>query len=132
MNTEQYYHSLSKPFFAPPSGIFGIVWPFLYLLMAISFGYVFYQVLVKKQWSKKLLVPFTLNIISNALYSPLFFTWRLLIPATIDILIVLSTIIWVIVLMNNKKQWVSFFQVPYVIWVAFAAVLQVFVLFMNW
>ena len=37
-----YYKSLNKPFFAPPGFLFGIIWPILYILIAISI-YKIYQ-----------------------------------------------------------------------------------------
>lgn len=132
MNYEQYYNSLSKPFFAPPSNIFGIVWPFLYILITISFGWVAYQVLVRKRWSLKLLVPFVLNVVANAIYSPLFFNWRLPFLATVDILVVLGTTAWIMYLMWNRAKWVSLAQIPYLLWVSFATLLQISILMKNW
>lgn len=132
MNYQQYYNSLSKPFFAPPSGIFGIVWPFLYIIITISFGWVVYQVLVKKKWPVTILVPFVINVIANALYSPLFFNWRLPFLATVDILLVLASIVWIMTTMWNKAKWVSLVQIPYFLWVSFATALQASILIKNW
>ena len=131
MDYQQYYNQLAKPFFAPPSNIFGIVWPFLYIGITISFGYVVYQVLVKKRWSVKLLLPFILNVASNALYSPLFFNWRQPTLATIDILVVLASIVTIMILMWKRERWVSYAQIPYLLWVSFATVLQISILIKN-
>jgi tryptophan-rich sensory protein len=132
MDYQQYYNSLAKPFFAPPSNIFGIVWPFLYIIITISFGWVIYQTLIKKRWGKQLLIPFVINLISNALYSSLFFNWQRPLLATFDILVVLTTIIWIICLMWRKARWVSFAQIPYLLWVSFATLLQISILVKNW
>jgi translocator protein len=43
MDTYNWYQSLAKPFWAPPSWLFGPVWTVLYAIMAISFGKVFYN-----------------------------------------------------------------------------------------
>ena len=131
MNYEQYYNQLSKPFFAPPSNIFGIVWPFLYIGIIISFGWVFYQVLVKKKWSHKLLIPFIINLIVNALYSPLFFNLQKPLLATVDILVVLGSIIYIMYVMKSRAKWVSSAQVPYLLWVSFATVLQISIVIRN-
>jgi len=131
MNYEKYYNSLSKPFFAPPSNIFGIVWPFLYIGIIVSFGYVFYQSLVKNKWTKKLLVPFVINLVANALYTPLFFNLQLPLLATIDILVVLASIVTIMVVMHSRARWVSYAQIPYLLWVSFASILQIAILFKN-
>lgn len=132
MNYEQYYNSLSKPFFAPPSSIFGIVWPFLYIIIAISFGWVLYQIAVKKRWDWKLFLPFIINLIANAFYTPLFFNLQKPLLATIDILIVLGSIIAVMVIMHKRALWVALAQIPYLLWVSFATVLQISILIRNW
>ncbi len=131
MNYEQYYNSLAKPFFAPPSSIFGIVWPFLYIGIAISFGWVIYQVLVKKRWQLKLLIPFAVNIVANALYTPLFFNLQLPLIATVDILVVLSSIVVIMYCMWKPAKWVSLAQIPYLVWVSFATLLQIAILIKN-
>lgn len=132
MNSAQYYNSLSKPFFAPSSNIFGIVWPLLYVGIAVSFGYVFLQVLAKKKWGLAVLIPFIINIIANALYSPIFFNLQKPLLATVDILIVLVSIIAIMIVMWNKARWVSLAQIPYLLWVSFATVLQISILIKNW
>ncbi len=131
MNYESYYTSLALPSWAPPSNLFGIVWPILYVLIAISFSYVFYQVIAKKRWPRVLLVPFIVNLIANALYTPLFFNLQLPLLAAVDILIVLGSIVWIMSVMFRRARWVSVMQVPYLLWVSFATCLQFAILMMN-
>lgn len=132
MNYQQYYNSLEKPFFAPPSNLFGIVWPLLYAVIAVSFGWVFYQIFFKKKWHPKLAAPFVVNLIANALYTPLFFNWQLPVLATIDILVVWATIIIIMKLMWSRARLVSYAQIPYLLWVSFASILQITILIKNW
>ena len=131
MNYEAYYTSLALPAWAPPSSLFGIVWPALYVLIAISFSYVFYQTIVKKRWPFTLLAPFIINLIANALYTPLFFNLRLPHLAVVDILIVLGSIVWIMVIMARRARWVSLMQLPYLVWVSFATCLQLAIVIMN-
>lgn len=132
MDYQQYYNSLQKPFFAPPSDLFGIVWPFLYVIIIISFSWVAYQILIKRKWNTALLIPFVINVVANALYSPLFFNWKLPLLATVDIIVVLGTIIWIMHTMKNKAAWVSVSQIPYLTWVTFATILQISIVHKNW
>ncbi|OGL22253.1 hypothetical protein A2707_02895 [Candidatus Saccharibacteria bacterium RIFCSPHIGHO2_01_FULL_45_15] len=131
MDYRSYYTSLVLPSWAPPSDIFGIVWPVLYILIAISFGYAVYKISIKKQWRSRLLLPIGINLLANALYTPLFFNLQLPLLATIDIVIVLATIIWIMVVFWPLKRWVSLAQIPYLLWVSFATCLQIAIVLAN-
>jgi tryptophan-rich sensory protein len=52
--------------------------------------------------------------------------------ASIDILIVLGTIIWAMIAIYPHMRWVAYMQIPYLLWVSFATVLQLTITFMNW
>lgn len=131
MNTYISYATLLKPSWAPPSWLFGPVWSFLYLLIVISFGSVFVMAFQKTiPWSVAL--PFVLNIVFNILFTPLQFGLRSLPLASIDILLVLATLIWAIVAIAPYARWIAWMQVPYLVWVGFATVLQLTITFMNW
>lgn len=131
MNTYQDYASLVKPWFAPPSYLFGIVWPFLYLIIAVSFGYVFWLA-IKKQIPWMVVLPFVLNLIFNVAFIPLQFGLNNLLLASIDILLVLGTIIWAMVVIYQYAPLVTYAQIPYLLWVAFATVLQLSITYLNW
>jgi translocator protein len=131
MNTYISYATLLKPSWAPPSWLFGPVWSFLYLLIVISFGSVFVMAFQKTiPWSVAL--PFVLNIVFNILFTPLQFGLRSLPLASIDIILVLATLIWAIVAIAPYARWIAWMQVPYLVWVGFATVLQLTITFMNW
>lgn len=130
-NTYTWYSTLEKPFFAPPAWLFGPAWTVLYILIAISFGYVFYQFL-KKKISAKVVLPFALNVIFNLIYTPIQFGLQNNILAAIDILLVLGTIIWLMKAIWPIKRWVAYMNIPYLAWVSFATVLQLTITYLNW
>ena len=70
MDTYTDYAQLNKPSFAPPASIFGPVWSVLYLIIAISFGYVFILAF-RKQIPFMVALPFILNLVFNAAFTPL-------------------------------------------------------------
>lgn len=129
-NTQAWYAALEKPFFAPPAWLFGPVWSVLYVLIALSFGYVFWQVL-KGVWPKSIAVPFLLNLIANLLFSPIQFGLQSNLLASVDILIVLGTIVWMVRSVWKYNQLVALVQIPYALWVSFATVLQLTITWMN-
>lgn len=132
MNTSQaWYQYLAKPAWAPPSWLFGPVWTFLYVLIAASYGYVAYLFFTKRI-PFVVIVPFILNIIFNAIYSPIQFGLKSNILAAIDIFLVLGTLVWALVVIFPYAKWVTFINIPYLAWVSFATVLQVTVTIMNW
>jgi tryptophan-rich sensory protein len=106
------------------------VFLFLFIPGVISFGYVFYK-FFKKQISASDLTPFVLNILFNAIFTPIQFGLQNNILALVDILLVLGTLIWALTSIYKKYRWVSLINIPYLLWVTFATVLQISVTFLN-
>ncbi len=125
-----WYSQLAKPFFAPPSWIFGPVWTVLYLVIAISFGFVLLQCL-KKRLPFSVLLPFILNLVFNAAYTPIQFGLKNNLLASVDILLVLGTLIWALIVILRRIPWVAYVNLPYLVWVAFATVLQLSITWLN-
>lgn len=130
MKTYEWYSQLTKPFFAPPSWIFGPVWSVLYIIIAISFcyaGYLFFR----KKFSFVVILPFILNLIFNVLFTPIQFGLKNLTLASVDILLVLITLVWAIIAIYPHKKWITYVNIPYLLWICFATVLQLSITFIN-
>lgn len=130
INTYSQYADYIKPDWAPPSWLFGPVWTVLYILIAISFGYVLYQYL-KKKIGFKVLLPFLLNLFFNLIFTPIQFGLMNMQLAAVDILLVLGTLVWAITTVWKKYRWVALMNIPYLAWVSFATVLQLTILSLN-
>lgn len=130
METTTWYSQLIKPSWAPPSYFFGPVWTVLYVLIAISFGRVFFLI-SRKSIPAVIVIPFILNIIFNLAFTPLQFGLKSNILATIDILLVLGTLIWAMIAIYPHVRWITYIQIPYLLWVSFATVLQLTITFLN-
>lgn len=130
MPAYSWYQKLIKPSWAPPASLFGPVWTFLYILIAVSFGKVFLMAL-KKKLRFRVALPFILNLIFNFAFTPIQFGLRNNLLATVDILLVLGTLIWAIMAIRKRVRWVAYLQIPYLLWVSFATVLQLTVTFLN-
>lgn len=129
--SKEWYAQLIKPSWAPPSFLFGPVWTILYIIIIGSFSYVFFM-FFRKQISFIVLLPFVLNLIFNVLYSPIQFGLKNNLLASIDIVLILGTIIWMMIVIYPYAKWVALVNIPYLLWVSFATVLQITITKLNW
>ncbi|MEI7741927.1 MAG: TspO/MBR family protein [bacterium] len=130
MQTVEWYSKLVKPIWAPPSYLFGPVWTVLYIVIAISFGAVF-RLAYLKQIPTIVVLPFILNLVFNLSFTPIQFGLRSNILAAADILLVLGTLIWAIASIYKFSPWIAYAQIPYLLWVSFATVLQLTITYLN-
>jgi tryptophan-rich sensory protein len=133
MNAYNWYSQLIKPSWSPPSWLFGPVWTFLYVLIALSFGKVFWMA-AKKEIALIKALPFALNLIFNFAFTPLQFGLKNNLLAAIDILLVLGTLIWALYAIwhaSPEIRWVVYVNIPYLLWVTFAACLQLTITYLN-
>ncbi|HEY4509268.1 MAG TPA: TspO/MBR family protein [Candidatus Paceibacterota bacterium] len=130
MKTYEWYQTLSKPMWAPPTWLFAPVWTALYTIIAISYGYVGYLFFAKKI-SFIIVLPFVLNLIFNFAFTPIQFGLQNNFLAALDILLVLGTLVWALVAVYPHVKWVTYVNIPYLVWVLFATVLQLTITFTN-
>lgn len=131
MEQMEWYATLIKPEWAPPAFLFGPVWAVLYAVILVSFGYVVYL-----WWKRRIpfpvALPFLLNIVFNIAFSPIQFRLQNNLLAAVDILLVLATLVWAIVSIWPRVRWVALANIPYLLWVSFATVLQFTITWLNW
>jgi translocator protein len=127
----EWYNALVKPSWTPAPGTIGTIWSILYPVIVVSFGFVFIQAIRKKlPW--RVALPFTINLLSNLVFTPIQFGLRNLPLAAADILVVWSTILWCMIAIWPHYRWVALTQVPYLVWVSIASVLQLSITGANW
>lgn len=125
-----WYATLIKPSWAPPSWLFGPVWSVLYIIIGLTFGYVFYKVITGKiSWM--IAIPFVLNLIFNLAFTPIQFVLKNNFLAAIDIVLVLTTLYWALISIFPYFRFVTYANIPYLIWVMFATVLQFTITYLN-
>lgn len=128
--TAAWYLDIIKPSWAPPAYVFGPVWTVLYILIAISFGHVAF-LCVRRRLPFSVFLPFLLNLIFNLAYSPIQFVWHDYLLASIDIVLILGTILWFMAAVWRRVRWVALVNIPYFLWVSFATVLQLTITYLN-
>ncbi len=133
MSTSTWYQTLIKPSWAPPSWLFGPVWSILYAIIAITFGTVFYKTFTKQiPWV--IALPFALNLIFNFAFTPIQFGLKNNLLASLDILLVLGTLIWALYAIWHASpdlHWVVYANIPFLLWGTFATVLQITITYLN-
>lgn len=130
-NTYAWYQQLIKPTWAPPSWVFGPIWSVLYLVIAVSFSAVLYKVYTK-EIPTFVAVPFVLNLVFNLAFTPLQFGLRSNTLASLDILLILATLVWALYVIYPYMKWVAYVNAPYLLWVMIATTLQLTITHLNW
>ena len=121
------YNNLIQPSFAPPSILFPIVWTILYTLMGVSYGILKSNSLT----DDKINLIYYSQLFVNALWSFFFFVfeWRLFSFFWILLLIVL--VILMIIEFYKKNKVAGLLQIPYLLWISFASILNLAVYLLN-
>ena len=126
---KDWYFNLNKPSFNPPNYLFGPVWSLLYLLMGVSFYLILQE--TKSPLRKKAISIFILQLSLNFLWSFLFFKFQLLGLAFIEILLIWLSILWMILEFKKLNKTAAYLQIPYLLWVSFASLLNGTILWIN-
>ena len=119
--TDSWYLLLEKSDLNPPSYVFGIVWPILYILMMIS-AFLSY---------KKVFSIFIIQLFFNAAWSWLFFRFQMPLIALLDIYLLIALNIYILNLMYKENKLAFLLFTPYVFWISFASYLNLFIVINN-
>ena len=120
-SSDLWYLSLNKSELNPPSYVFGIVWPILYVLMMIS-AYLA---------SKKIYGVFLIQLVFNAAWSWLFFRFQMPLISLIDIYLLIALNLYITTLMYKENKLAFILFIPYVLWISFASYLNLFIVINN-
>ena len=106
MSWMEWYNSLAKPAWTPAPSTIGLIWQSLYPIIIVTFGFVFVQAFRSKVgWMVAL--PFAINVAANLVFTPVQFGLRNLPLASVDILIVWATILWMMIAIWPHCKWVT-------------------------
>lgn len=114
------YNMLQKPPLAPPGAVFPIVWTILYILMGISYGIL----KVNNQTDEEIDWIYYIQLAINALWSIIFFNFKWRLFAFVWIILLAVAVISMIRKFLKKNKISGLLQIPYILWVIFAAYLN--------
>ena len=118
----EWYASLNQPSFNPPNWIFGPVWTLLYILMGISL-FLIWQTPPGEARTLAMAV-FFVQLLLNFAWSFLFFYFNRIGLALVEIILLWCAILVMVVLFYRIRPWSAYINIPYLLWVTFATILN--------
>ena len=115
------YRQMIQPAWAPPGWLFGPVWTVLYILMGVAAWMVWRE--RHQPGAKTALALYLAQLALNALWTWLFFAWRMGAAAFAEILLLWSLILATLLAFRRVRPAAAWLLVPYLAWVTFAAAL---------
>lgn len=131
MENMDLYSTINKPAIAPPAIVFPIVWTILYILMGISSANVYVNRETNEKVASKGLWAYTASLIVNFFWSIIFFNMREFVFAFIWLILLLILVIVTVINYKKIKPIAAYLQIPYIIWLFFAGLLNVLIVYMN-
>lgn len=125
------YSRLETPPFAPPAILFPIVWTILYILMGISAAIIYNNRTSSLPERKSALYTYGLSLFFNFLWSIFFFNQGWLLFSFFWLLGLLFLIIRTIMKYYKISPLAAYLQIPYLLWVGFAGVLNFSIWWLN-
>ena len=126
-NNMETFDLINKPFFAPPSWLFPVVWTILYILMGIAS----YLVFISKKPNKTALTVYGIQLIFNFFWSIIFFNLELYLFAFIWLVLLWLLIFKTTILFYQISKPAGYLMIPYLLWVTFAGYLNFSIYLLN-
>lgn len=124
-----YAQTVIKPPLAPPGILFPIVWTVLYALMGIGAARVY---LTKDSAQRKRgLNLFVAQLIINFFWSLIFFNLQAFRLAFFWLMVLMALVVWMAYTFYKVDPLAGFLQIPYIVWLVFAAYLSAGVWILN-
>ena len=126
----KHFESLNKPSFSPPSFLFPIVWTILYILMGIS-AYLVCKNKTDKKFRKRAITVFIIQLAINALWPLFFFRFEMLLFSFIWLLLLLAFVVIMFIKFYKINPISGYLQIPYILWLIFAGILNFAIYMLN-
>lgn len=125
-----WYVGLHKPVWQPPDALFGPVWTLIFALAALSF-ILYWQRLAARNDRLEVIAAFLINGFLNILWSLLFFRFQRPDWALYEVGFLWISIVVMIALVKRSSASAAVLLLPYLVWVTFAAVLNLSIVQLN-
>ena len=122
------YNNVVKPALSPPDWLFPVVWTILYALMGIS-TYLIYE--KDKDINKKAFIVYALQLALNFIWPIFFFGFKAYLFSFIILILLIIFVVTMIACFYKENKTAGFLQIPYLLWLVFAAYLNLSVYLLN-
>lgn len=123
------YKLAEKPTLTPPEIVFPIVWTILYALMGISAARIWMSPPTKER--NHGLIVYAVQLLFNFLWSIFFFNLQAYGFSFFWLLALWALVLSMIIIFNRTDRLASLLQIPYLLWLTFAAYLNLLVWLLN-
>lgn len=120
------FNAAAKPWFTPPQWVFPVAWTLLYVLMGWGMGRV-----RKRGRATGALWLFMIQLVLNVVWTVWFFLLANYLVAFVWLLGLLCTVVVMTELFRRVDTKAAALQIPYLLWLCFAAVLNLYVYLLN-
>ena len=127
-NFSALYQDVNRPTLAPPAWLFPVVWSVLYVLMGVS-AYIIGE--SNSDIKSSALTVYYLQLAVNFLWSPLFFVFKLYWFSFFWLILLWILVLVMIIRFFKINKTAAYLQIPYLIWLTFAAYLNFSVAVLN-
>ena len=125
-----WYATLEKPPFSPPNWLFAPAWGTLYLLMGVA-AFLVWRQGFSKEGVKSALAIFLVQLVTNALWSAVFFGLKSPIAGVVVIVVLWVAILFTILKFFRLSVAAGSLLIPYILWVSFATALNIAIWILN-
>lgn len=125
-----WYRNLNKPSWQPPDWAFGPAWTVILGLAAWSAVVAWYAA-TDDAAQRSVVILFATNAVFHALWSPLFFRARRPDWALIEVVFLWGSLLALVIGLMPISSFASLLIVPYLLWVSFAAFLNLTIVRLN-
>lgn len=126
-----WYPTIKKPIFNPPNWVFAPVWTILYAMMGVAGGLIWNYLETDREIVKKAFLFFVIQLGLNALWSYIFFGLHNPLLALIEIILLWLMIFETYSQFKKIDKIAGMLLIPYLVWVAFATVLNASIWWLN-
>lgn len=124
------YMDLKRPPLSPPGWVFGVVWPVLFILMAIS-AYIVYTSDATEKDKRNALFLYGLQLFVNFFWTIIYFNLEMRVFAFIWLILLIIIVVFMIMDFVKIDKVAGYLQIPYLIWLIFAAYLNLGTIILN-
>lgn len=129
-NMKLFYQILEKPPLSPPGWVFPVMWGLLYAVMGFS-AYLIYLAEAADRQKLWAYLWYGLQLLLNFLWSIVFFRLHAVGAALVVVLLLIAAVLGMIWSFGRIRKAAAWWNVPYLLWLLFAAYLNIGILLLN-